>query len=95
MRLAEERDKVLQEKAEYDYEREGLEKHKMDLEMQRSIMQAEFIRAQELGHEIEHRERMLQMLKYNRQVDVTDILLPTYTSCAGQNKVDPRQFLLN
>jgi hypothetical protein len=83
MRLAEERDKVLQEKAEYDYEREGLEKQRMEVEMHKSIMQAEFIRAQELSHEIEHRERMLQMLKYNKEVDITDILLPTYTSCAG------------
>lgn len=45
MRLAEERDKVLKEKAEYDYEREILEKTKMDLDMQRSIFQSEFIRA--------------------------------------------------
>jgi len=30
------------------------------------------------------------MLKYNKEVDITDILLPTYTSCAGHNKVDPR-----
>jgi hypothetical protein len=95
IRLAEERDKVLQEKGEYDYEREVLEKQRMELDMQRSIMQSDFIRAQELGHELEHREKMLQMLKYNKEVDITDILMPTYTSCAGQNKVDPRQFLLN
>ena len=35
------------------------------------------------------------MLKYNKEIDLTEILLPTYTSCAGNNKVDPRQFLLN
>ena len=85
----------MQEKGEYDYEREVLEKQRMELDMQRSIMQSDFIRAQELGHELEHREKMLQMLKYNKEVDITDILMPTYTSCAGQNKVDPRQFLLN
>ena len=33
------------------------------------------------------------MLKFNKDVDVTDILLPTFTSCAA-NKVDPRAFLL-
>lgn len=38
MRLAEERDKVLQEKGEYDYEREVLEKAKMEVDMQRSIL---------------------------------------------------------
>ena len=89
MRLAEERDKVLQEKSEYDYERDMLERAKMDLDMQRSILQSDFIRSDELGHELEHREKLLQMLKYNKEVDVTDILLPTYTSC-GANKVDPR-----
>ena len=45
MRLAEERDKVLQEKSEYDYDRDVLEKIKMDLDMQRSIFQSEYIRA--------------------------------------------------
>jgi hypothetical protein len=66
LRLAEERDRVLLEKAEYDMEREGLEKTKMDLELQRSIFHSEMIRATELGHELEHREKMLQMLKYNK-----------------------------
>ena len=45
IRLAEERDKVLQEKSEYDYDRDVLEKIKMDLDMQRSIFQSEYIRA--------------------------------------------------
>ena len=45
MRLAEERDKVLQEKSEYDYDRDVLEKIKMDLDMQRSIFQSDYIRA--------------------------------------------------
>ena len=45
MRLAEEREKVLQEKSEYDYDRDVLEKIKMDLDMQRSIFQSEYIRA--------------------------------------------------
>jgi putative cell wall-binding protein len=93
VRLQEERDKVLGEKAEYDYEREQLEKARMDVEMQRSIVTGEFVRAQELAREIEHRERMLNMLKYNKEVEVSDILLPTFTS-APNNKVDPRQFLL-
>jgi len=49
----------LQEKAEYDFEREILEKAKMEVDMQRSILQSDFIRAQELNHELEHREKML------------------------------------
>ena len=79
----------MQEKAEYDFERENLEKVKMELEMHRSIFKSEMIRAEELGHELEHREKMLQMLKFNKEIDVTDVLLPTYSSCAA-HKIDPR-----
>ena len=38
LRLAEEREKVLVEKQAYDIEREKLEKLKMDLDLQRSIL---------------------------------------------------------
>jgi hypothetical protein len=48
------------------------------------------IRANELSHELEHREKMLQVLKYKKEVDINDILLPTFTSCGGAHKVDPR-----
>lgn len=65
--MNEEREKVLVEKSEYDFEREQLEKVKLDLDMQRSILQSEFIRAEELEHELEHREKMLQMLKFNKE----------------------------
>lgn len=61
----------------------------MDLDLQRSIFHSEMVRANELSHELEHREKMLQMLKYNKDIDVNDILLPTFTSC-GANKFDPR-----
>lgn len=57
--MEEERDKVLQEKAEYDFEREALEKAKMDFDLHRTIFSSEMIRATELGHELEHREKML------------------------------------
>jgi hypothetical protein len=40
-------------------EREQLERTRLDLELQRSIFQSEMIRATELGHELEHREKML------------------------------------
>ena len=66
-RLAEEREKVLKEKSEYDYEREQLEKWKLDLDLSRSILQSEFIRAEELEHELDHREKMLQILKFNKE----------------------------
>lgn len=49
----------MEEKAAYDYERESLEKAKIDLNLQRSILQSEFIRAEELEHELDHRENML------------------------------------
>lgn len=92
LRLQEERDKVLLEKAEYDGEREQLERTRLDLELQRSIFQSEMVRASELGHELEHREKMLQMLKYNRSLDVAELLHPTLTSCHAQ-RLDPRQLV--
>jgi len=70
-------------------EREGLEKTKMDLELQRSIFHSEMIRATELGRELEHREKMLQMLKYNKQLDINELLHPTLSSYHAQ-RVDPR-----
>lgn len=62
----------------------------MELEMQRSILAGEFIRAQELSREVEHREKLLNMLKFNKEVD-SGLELPTFASAP---KVDPRQFLL-
>lgn len=89
LRLNEERDKVLAEKIQYEGEREALEVQRREVEMQRSILQSEFIRGQELEHELEHRERMLKMLNHNKEIELTDILLPTFNSCAA-HKIDPR-----
>ncbi|CDW87188.1 UNKNOWN [Stylonychia lemnae] len=93
LRLAEERDKVMIEKQTYDYEREKLEKWKMDLDLQRSILQSDYIRAEELEHELDHREKMLQMLKFNREAGATDVNVPPYSSCPAL-KIDPRQYVL-
>eukprot|EP00347_Sterkiella_histriomuscorum_P011090 403373790 len=94
IRLVEERDRVIVEKQSYDFEREKLEKWKMDLDLQRSILQSDFIRAEELEHELDHREKMLQMLKFNREQAQTGINVPPYSSCPAL-KVDPRAFVLN
>jgi hypothetical protein len=58
---------VLLEKQEYDYERDQLERWKHKQDMERGILFAEFIRAEELEHELEHRNKMLEMLKYNKE----------------------------
>lgn len=35
--------------------------------MERTILQSEFIRADELEHELGHREKMLNMLRFNKE----------------------------
>ena len=84
-RLQSEREIVLEEKAGFDFEKEQLDKIKHDLDIERSLLQAEFLRAEELDHELIHRENMLKMLLYNKehkekQRDAGG-LLPPYTSC--------------
>ena len=93
VRLVEEREKVLKEKGEYDWEKESLEKWKMDLDLQRSVLQSEFIRADELEHELEHRDKMLQILKFNKEQQNTEINIPPYSSCPAL-KMDPKLFLM-
>jgi len=61
-RLAEERDKVLEQKAVFDEEKENLDRFKHDIDVERSILQSEFLKAEELEHELTHRENMLKML---------------------------------
>ena len=89
MRLNEERDKVLSEKAEYDFERQQLEKVKQDLDLEKSLLQSEFIRAEELDHELNHRENMLKMLKFSKDQQTSGINIPPYTSCPAL-KIDPK-----
>lgn len=56
----------MEEKAAFDFEKEQLDKVKHDLDIDRSLLQAEFMRAEELEHELIHRENMLKMLIYNK-----------------------------
>lgn len=57
-------------------------KHEIDVE--RSILQSEFMKAEELDHELKHRENMLKMLQYNQEMKDRGISgLPKYTSCPG------------
>ena len=56
------------------------------------MLQSEYIRAEELDHELDHRERMLQMLKFSKEQQNSDINVPPYSSCPAL-KIDPRQFI--
>lgn len=58
---------------------------KYDIDIERSLLQAEFLKTEELEHELIHRENLLKMLIFNKehkdkQRDTTG-LLPPYTSC--------------
>lgn len=66
-RLHSEREKVLEEKAAFDFEKESLDKVKHGIDIERSLLQAEFLRAEELEHELIHRENMLKMLFFNKE----------------------------
>ena len=84
-RLQEEREKVLEEKAVFDLEKEQLDRIKHDIDIERSLLQAEFMRTEELEHELIHRDNMLKMLQFNKdhkeKVNHAGGLLPPYTSC--------------
>lgn len=85
-RLAEERARVLEEKAVFDNEKEHLDKFKFEIDTESSLLQQEFMQAEELEHELVHRENMLKMLIYNKEnrdkfhPDVGSSV-PPYTSC--------------
>jgi uncharacterized protein (DUF3084 family) len=95
-RLAEEREKVLEEKQIFDDEKEKLDHFKHEIDVERSILQSDFAKAEELEHELTHRENMLKMLQFNHDRKgfgaVGEGPLPVYTSCPGlknQNAVAP------
>ncbi len=51
--------------------------------MERSVLQSEFMHAEEMEHELTHRENMLKMLQFNHdRKEIGDVgSLPIYTSC--------------
>ncbi len=53
---------MLEEKATFDFEKESLDKVKHDIDIERSLLQAEFLKAEELEHELIHRDNLLKML---------------------------------
>lgn len=83
--LQTQREKVLEEKAAFDFEKEQLDKVKHDIDIERSLLNAEFLKNEELEHELIHRENMLKMLLFNKEHKDKQReaggLLPPYTSC--------------
>jgi hypothetical protein len=60
--LSSERDKVFEEKAIFDEEKDKLDRFKHDIDVERSILQSDWARLEEFEHELTHRENMLKML---------------------------------
>ena len=87
--LADEREVVLKEKATFDIEKEKLDKFKHEIDIERSLLHSEFSRAEELEHELTHRDNMLKMLKFQKENkdlngNYVDGPIPPYTSCPAQ-----------
>jgi hypothetical protein len=81
-RLAEERELVMEDKAKFDLEKERLDKVKHDMEVQKSLLQSEISKAKEFEHDLNHRENMLNMLKFHEKQQVSGVGgVPAYTSC--------------
>lgn len=90
-RLAEERSRVLEEKAVFDNEKEQLDKIKFEIDTESSLLQQEFLQAEELEHELTHRENMLKMLIFNKENrdrgwNEMPTHVPPYTSCPNLKK---------
>lgn len=53
---------MLEEKAVFDDEKDRLDRFKHEIDVERSILQSDFVRLEEFEHELTHRENMLKML---------------------------------
>ena len=86
-RLGEEREKVLEEKQVFDDEKEKLDRFKHEIDVERSVLQSDFAKAEDLEHELSHRENMLKMLQFNHDRKGMRLMgegpIPVYTSCPG------------
>lgn len=60
-KLAKERDKVLHEKAYFDADREQVMKLQAEIEFQKSILQADFLKCEEMEHKLNQRQNMLTL----------------------------------
>ena len=72
-KLSHERDKVLVEKAKYDAERDKLMKMKGDLDFEKSLLQSDYLKAEELEHELKQRENLLNMFKFSKDQKHKDL----------------------
>ena len=50
----------------FDADKEQLDQISHDINIERSLLQAELLKAEELEHELIHRENMLKMLQFNK-----------------------------
>ena len=93
-KLQEEGARVWEEKAVFDADKEQLDQISHDINIERSLLQAELLKAEELEHELIHRENMLKMLQFNKdnkdKATCNQGILPAYTSCPNL-KMDNQQ----
>jgi hypothetical protein len=72
-----------------------LDKFKFEIDTESSLLQNEFMQAEELEHELVHRENMLKMLIFNKDNRDKSWFefgshVPPYTSCPNLKK-DPHR----
>ena len=69
-----------------------MDKISHDINIERSLLQSELLKAEELEHELIHRENMLKMLQFNKntrdKANHAAGVLPPYTSCPNL-KMEP------
>ena len=67
-KLAVEREKISFERAKYEAEREKLVSQQKDLGVQKSVLQSDFLRAEQMEHELNQRENNLNMFEFSQQL---------------------------
>jgi hypothetical protein len=72
-KLSLERDKVMYEKAQYDADRETVIKIQVEVDFQKSVLQSEYLKAEELEHELSQRQNMLNMLQFSKDSGDRDL----------------------
>ena len=69
----------MHERAQYDAEREKVFKMRQDTDFEKSILQSEYLKAEEMEHELKNRQNMLNMFQYSQDQRVKDLSsLPYY-----------------
>lgn len=67
------------DKANYEADRDKLMRARGDLDFQKSVLQSEFLKTEEMDHELKQRQNMLNMFQYSKDQRDKDLSsLPYY-----------------